>query len=75
MRDTDVSIDEANEVCNGRFIVLQGYAERFVIVGETLDARMLSLVVAPTHDESYFVVTARPAGRKERRLYREVYDD
>ena len=63
---------EANEVCDGRFMVLQGYAGRFIIVGLTLSDRMLAVVLAPRYDEKYYVVTARAASRRERRLYREV---
>lgn len=70
-----VSIEEAGEVCNGRFVVLLGYAERFVIVGKTLAERMLSLAIAPRYDERYYAVTARPSSRKGRREYREVHSD
>ena len=53
-------------------MVLQGYAGRFIIVGLTLSDRMLAVVLAPRYDEKYYVVTARAASRRERRLYREV---
>ena len=68
----DVVPDEVEEVCNGRFVVLQGYAGRFIIVGLTLADRMLSVVLAPRYHQGYYVVTARPASRRERRLYRET---
>ena len=68
----DVVPDEVEEVCNGRFIVLEGYAGRFIIVGLTLTDRMLSVVLAPMYQQRYYVVTARPASRRERHLYREA---
>ena len=66
-----VETSEANEVCDGELLVLQGYGGRFIIVGQTLSGRMLAVVLAPRYDEDYYVVTARPASRRERRLYRE----
>ena len=70
-----VTIDEANEVCSGRFIVLRGYAGRFIIVGQSIDGRALSIVVEPEDEWKYYVVTARSASRGERRAYREVIDE
>ena len=67
-----VEPDGANEGCDGRFLVLQGYAGRFMFVELTLSGRMLAGVLAPRYDEKYYVVTARPASRRERRMYGEV---
>ena len=69
-----VTVDEVNETCDGRFIVLQGYVGRLVIVGQTFGGRALSVVVEPEPEEMYYVVTARPASRGERRTYREVIE-
>ena len=70
-----VTRDEAMEVCGGRFIVLRGYTGRFIIVGQSIDGRALSIVVEPEDEWKYYVVTARSASRGERRAYREVIDE
>ena len=66
-----VTRDEAMEVCSNGFIVLRSYAGRFIIVGQSTDGRALSIVVEPEDEWKYYVVTARSASRKERRIYRE----
>ena len=63
--------EEAQEVCRGPFIARQSYAGRILLVGPTFSSRMLAVVLEPLDDAIYYVVTARPASRKERRLYQE----
>jgi len=47
------------------------YGGRLLIIGPTLAARVLAAVLKPEGDPGeYYVVTARPADRKERAVYR-----
>ena len=63
---------EVEEVCGGNVIAEQGYADRLRLVGPTLAGRMLAVVLAPEpQGGDYYVITARPASRKERRMYQE----
>ena len=64
---------EAAEVCSNPVIVRQSYADRLVVVGPTNTGRMLAVILEPLDPDTRtnYVVTARPASRRERRLYRE----
>ena len=67
-----VSPEEVEEVCQGEHIVRQGYSGRLMLIGPTFSGHMLAIVLEPDDEEDvYYPVTARPASRKERRLYRE----
>lgn len=61
---------EAEEVCqNNKYIVRESYKDRLMLIGPTSTERILIVVVAPKPEGVHYVVTARPADRKERRLY------
>lgn len=62
---------EVEEVCLSTFIARQSYAGRILLVGPTYDRRALAIVLEPQGDGIYYVVTARPASRRERRRYQE----
>ena len=66
-----VTASEVEEVCYGTFITQQGYAGRILAIGSTNDNRILAVVLEPQGDGEYYVVTARPASRRERRDYQE----
>jgi uncharacterized DUF497 family protein len=63
--------EEAEEVVAGFPIVSETYKQRLQLIGLTLAGRMLSVVAGPVPDEPsfYYVFSARPASRKERRFY------
>ena len=67
----DVTIREVEETCAGTFTSRHSYAGRILIIGSTNDSRILAVVVEPEGDGAYYVVTARPASRRERRRYQE----
>jgi uncharacterized DUF497 family protein len=53
------------------FIVRPTYRERLLIIGPTLNGRMLAAVLDHAEvEDNYYVVTARPADRKEWPIYR-----
>ena len=49
----------------------KGYLGRIALIGRS-GKRILAVLVAPKKDKKYYVVTARDADKKERRL---VYDN
>jgi uncharacterized DUF497 family protein len=55
----------------GRQVRPKVYEERLCVVGPSLDGRMLS-VVFTLRDGRVRAISARPASRKERKLYEEV---
>ena len=65
----DVTRDEVEAAVRARRLVKPTYKERFVILGSTLTGRVLSVVVGevPGTPAAYYVLSARPASRKERR--------
>ena len=67
----DVTPDEVEEVYHGEYIVRQTYDNRILLIGPTLFGRTLSIVLGPTEEAAtYYPVTARPASKRERRLYK-----
>jgi uncharacterized protein len=65
----DVTPDEVEEACHGDPVVLESYGGRLVLVGPTMAGKLLAAVFAPEGEDTYYVVTARSASRKERRYY------
>lgn len=61
----------AEEVIAGTPVVRETYKQRLQFVGPTSAGRILSIVVGPVPDQpdTYYVFSARPASRKERRAY------
>jgi hypothetical protein len=64
-----VSPREVEEVCHVDPLVQQGKLGRIAIVGPTAAGRVLVAVLDPQADGAFYVVTARPASRKDRALY------
>ena len=66
----EVLPDEVEQVCHGPHIVREAYGARLMLIGPTGARRMLTLVLQPQDGGGvYRTVTARPASRRERRLY------
>lgn len=65
-----VSPEEVEEVCHGNPLVLTGHMARLIVIGPTAEGRMVAAILAPEEAGVYYPVTARPASRKERALYR-----
>lgn len=66
----DMVPDDVEEVCHSDPIVSETYSDRLRVVGLTGSGEILTVILAPEGDGGYYVVTARPASRKERQLYR-----
>lgn len=68
----EVTPDEVEEVCHGEYIVRQTYDERLLLIGPALNGRILVVILGPTKKRGvYYPVTARPASKKERNLYKK----
>lgn len=68
-----VAPEEAEEVVAGEAVVRETYKERLLFIGPTLGGRVLTVVAGPVPDQAgvYYVFSARPASRKERRYFKE----
>ena len=60
---------EVEQVCESAFIARRSYAGRILLIGPTYANRVLVVVLEPVDESSHYVITARPASRKERRLH------
>lgn len=69
----DVLPEEAEEVVTSVPIVRETYKHRFQLLGPTMSGRIISVIVGavPEQAEVYYVFSARPASRSERRYYDE----
>lgn len=71
-----VTPQEVEEIYYGKPITNRTYKGRILVVGSTRKSRVLTVILAPTAEEQvYYVVTARPADRKERRNYEQQRKD
>ena len=65
-----VTPSEVEEVHKQKHLTRPSYKCRLAITGPTISGRMLTVIVVPEKEAGIFLpVTARPASRKERRLY------
>jgi uncharacterized DUF497 family protein len=70
-----VTPEDIEEVCQGEYLVRQSYQGRFLMIGTNASGKLLSAVLAPEEEGIYYVVTARPAAKQERRIYRQFQGD
>ena len=58
-------------VCHGGYITLASCKNRIVVIGPEPGGRILTVVIGPVPEQPgvYYTFSARPASRKERRLY------
>ncbi len=64
-----VNTEEVEQVCHSEHIRRSAYAGRIMVIGRTQAGRTLSVVLDSEGGDVYYVVTARPSSRKERRIY------
>jgi uncharacterized DUF497 family protein len=58
---------QVEEVCQGDCINRLNYKDRLLFIGPTRAGPTLAVVLAPEGEDTFYVITARPADRKERR--------
>jgi uncharacterized protein len=67
-----VTPDVVEEVCRGAPVISETYRDRLRVVGPIQGGRVFTVILEPQQEEGvYYVVTARPADRRERRNYQE----
>lgn len=65
----DVTREEVEQACQGRLAIRETYSGRFMAIGTTKAGRILAIILHPKPETAFYVVTARTADRKERRIY------
>src|SRR5687767_9556625 len=71
----NVTVDEVAAVVSGDYVAVRGRHNRYVVIGTTEEGRALAVVVGPRDEPgTYGLVTARPASRGERALYRRILE-
>ncbi|MEJ7902235.1 MAG: hypothetical protein WKF63_10330 [Thermomicrobiales bacterium] len=70
----DVTPEEVDEMLASMPVVRSTYKRRYQVLGPTLFGRMLSVIVGqdPNPPHTWYVFSARPASRSERRIYNEL---
>ena len=68
-----VTLSEAEEVVVGPAIFRASYKNRLAVTGPTVEGRMLTVIIGPVPGQlgSFYVFSARPASRGERREYNQ----
>ncbi|MBM4405406.1 MAG: BrnT family toxin [Chloroflexi bacterium] len=65
-----VKPDDVEEVCHTEPVAQMGKFGRLLVLGPTQKGRILTIVLDATETPGvYYVVTARPSSRQERRIY------
>src|SRR5687768_12044173 len=68
----NIIINEVLEVLTGDYVYIAGRENRWLIIGKTARNVFLTIVLGEREEENtYGLITARPAGRKERSFYIE----
>lgn len=63
--------EEVKEIFEGKSLFLAAKLGRVMVIGKTQHGRFLSVIIEKVEGNRYFVVTARDADRKERKMYKE----
>lgn len=67
----NVSPEEVKEVFDGKTLFLKAKYDRIMAIGQSSNGRYLAVILEKVEDNTYFVVTARDADRKERKMHTE----
>jgi len=67
----NVSPEEVKEVFDEKTLFLKAKYDRIMVIGHSWNGRYLAIILEKVEDNRYFVVTARDADRKERKMYKE----
>jgi uncharacterized DUF497 family protein len=73
-----VTPSEVEEACHGHPLEFRrSYKNRLIVIGTTENGRIISVVLGQVPDAApgvYYVFTARPPDRKERRFYEQAQE-
>ena len=64
-----VTPKEVKQVLKSTTETLKAHKQRLMVLGRTKKRKLLSLVLAPEKKGKYYLVTARPMSKKERRYF------
>jgi uncharacterized DUF497 family protein len=68
----NIIIDEVLDVLTGDYVYIAGRENRWLVIGKTARKAFLTIVLGERKEENtYGLITARPARRKERSFYIE----
>jgi hypothetical protein len=68
-----VSDDEIEEICHSNPLVLQGQKKkRLVVIGNTAEDRMLTIILESQGQGSYYPITAFPSDDSDIKLYKHL---
>ena len=70
-----VTPSEVEEVIHGEYVLFPSYKDRLVVIGLTEAGRALHVTLASRGGNTYYVVTARVAVRKEREYFQKQKND
>lgn len=62
---------EIEEVCTTKSVTSSTYLGRIRLIGAAHNKKILTVILAPKGKGVYYPITARPASRKERKLYKK----
>lgn len=66
-----VTLEEVDELVEGRFLAERTREDRYLVVGQTQAGRYLSIVIADRSGGVFALVTARDSTDNERRRYQK----
>lgn len=66
--------EEVRQVLEGKTLFLSAKQNRVMAIGKTKLGRFLTIVLDKTKDYMYYVVAARDADKKEKRMYQEEFE-
>ena len=68
--------DEVEKICHSAALVEKGHTGRLLIIGLAKVNKMITVIVDPESEEGvYYVVTARPSSKRERKIYKDKKGD
>lgn len=66
--------DEVKQIIEGKTLFLKAKFDRVMAIGQTEKGRFLAVILEKAKNNTYFVVTARDADRKERKMHKEEFE-
>lgn len=66
-----VAREEVEEVCYSQFHISRSKAKTYRIVGQSLDGRYLTVILARRNTNKFYPVTARSASNSETKLFKK----